>query len=77
MKLITSDAPHQGQVSEHREDAARPFSSTLLQSALISWPARLCLKCASMTGTLEGLQELISPNGYKHHMFSDLKESVE
>ncbi|KAF4632651.1 hypothetical protein G7Y89_g5472 [Cudoniella acicularis] len=41
-----------------------------------SWAAHLCSRCASMTSTAEGLRDLISPQGYTHHIVSDLEQSA-
>jgi hypothetical protein len=51
-------------------------ASSSLQSLVVSWPVQLCLKCASMTATAEGLRDIISPKGYMHHNRSDLEDSI-
>ncbi|PMD47683.1 HET-domain-containing protein [Hyaloscypha variabilis F] len=60
-----------------QEYASHSHPSTSLESILASWPAKLCLKCASMTGTSKGLQELMSRDGYVHFGRYDLKKSAE
>lgn len=61
--------------STHEEQT--PILSDSLQSVLESWPVQLCIKCAVMTGTEEGLRDLLSSSGYKHHTFEEFGESVK
>jgi hypothetical protein len=42
-----------------------------------SWPVQLCSKCTSMTATTEGLRDLVSQPGYKHHRVEDLVKSAK
>lgn len=77
MDIIISEPDHAGQGPTHQEDGSDSLPTGPLQSVLASWPAKLCLKCASMTGTKEGLQALLSPDGYKHHEIVAIQESVK
>jgi hypothetical protein len=77
MALAAPQMDNDGQDLTPHED--RIFSlpaSSSLQSLINSWPAQLCLKCASMTATVGGLRDLISPDGYIHHKRSDLEDSI-
>jgi len=63
--------------SRAEEGASLPQPSNPLEPLLASWPTKLCLKFASMTGTLEGLQALMSRDGYLHFGRHDLQDSAD
>lgn len=77
MASITSEGDQHGQVPNPDEEMSPSILATsTLDSILATWPTKLCLKCVSMTGTMEGLRDLISRDGYRHHGRRDLEESV-
>ncbi len=76
MALINSEPDHAEWVPAYQVDGSDSIPTSPLQSFLASWPAKLCLKCASMTSTMEGLGDMLSKEGYLHHRRRGLEESV-
>ena len=74
---MATEPDHDKEISALEDVASLSQPSNALESLLASWPAKLCLKCASMTGTLEGLQALMSREGYLHFGRRELWESKD
>jgi hypothetical protein len=72
----TSLPDHDVESGSAQEDAAPSLPPSALLSVLSSWPAKLCFTCATMTGTMDGLRDLMSRDGYRHHKRHSLEVSM-